>query len=496
MNGKFLGNFNSEDEKILRSYFEDLNKKIKLGKKDKKSFIEDFEKAIIYYSKTKSINETLTILSLDNLGDVYTKNPTNWYPLDNSAKIYPLSMKRNWMSLYRLSYYMNEEIVPEILQIALIFTMKRFPTFRTSVRKGFFWNYIDGIKKRFCITKESTVPCNYINISKVGKQSFNVLFYKNRISIEIFHTLTDAHGGIVFLSSLVTEYLKLLGKKVQYNDIVLDINGYIEKEEIRDEFINKKINSKTSGLIDSKALAIDGELSNISPCQIIHFDLSLNKLKELSHKHDITINELILSFLFIVLSKAISKDGNIKIQVPVNMRKFYKSKTIRNFSLYNNISLRKEEVTTLESVIKKVKKQSREKLSKDKINEVLVYSNKLVHSLRFIPLFIKRPIANFIYGFIGDKASTTVLSNLGIISLPKEVSENIKSADFVLGTTISNKALFSLITVNDISTLTVSKFTSNNDVENNLYKVLKDNDLIIRIHGSENYEDRKWLSYY
>ena len=491
MNEKFLINFSMEDRKVLSSYFEKLNNKIKLRKKEKKSLLEDFEKAILYYSKTKSIKEILEILSLDNLGDVYTKNPTNWYPLDNSAKIYPLSMKRNWMSLYRLSYYMNEEVVPEILQVALIFTMKRFPTFRTSVRKGFFWNYIDGIKKRFSIVEESTVPCNYINVSKVGKQSFNVLYYKNRISIEIFHTLTDAYGGIVFLSSLVAEYLKLLGKKVHYNDIALDTNEYIDKEEIRDEFVNKRIKTKASGLIDSKALAIDGELSNISPCQIIHFDLSLNKLKELSHKHDITINELILSFLFIVLSKATSKDGDIKIQAPVNMRKFYKSKTLRNFSLYNNISLNKNEITTLESVIKKVKKQSREKLSRDKINEVLVYSNKLVHSLRFIPLFIKRPIANFIYGFIGDKASTTVLSNLGIISLPKEVSENIKSADFVLGTTISNKALFSLITVNDITTLTVSKFTTNNDVEHNLHKILKDNDLILRIHGSENYEDRK-----
>ena len=128
----------------------------------------------------------MEILSLDNLGDIYTKKATNWYPLDNSAKIYPLSMKENWMSVYRLSYYLEEPIIPEIFQIALLFTMKRFPTFATSIRKGFFWNYIDGIKKRFNIKKDNAIPCSYINISKVGKQSFKVLYYKNRISVEIF----------------------------------------------------------------------------------------------------------------------------------------------------------------------------------------------------------------------------------------------------------------------------------------------------------------------
>ena len=491
MDEEFLTNFAEKDKELLSSFFNALNKKIKLNKKEIKSFIEDFENAILYYSKTKKIPEILEILSLDNLGDIYIKKPTNWYPLDNSAKIYPLSMKTNWMSVYRLSYYLKEDAVPEILQIALLFTMKRFPTFATSIRKGFFWHYIDGIKKRFAIIEDNVIPCSYINISKVGKQSFNVLYYKNRISVEIFHTLADAYGGITFLSTLIAEYFKLLGKKISYNDIVLDINSNVNSEELKDEFINKKIESKKGSLIDSKALSLDGKLSNISPCQIIHFDLNLKKLKEIAHKYKVTINELMLSYLFIVLSYSTSREGYIRIQVPVNMRKFYKSKTLRNFSLYNNISLKRSEITTLENVIKKVKNQSQEKLSKNKLNEVLVYSSKLVHSLRFIPLFIKKPIANFIYGFIGDKASTTVLSNLGVVTLPEEIRKNIKSADFVLGTNITNKALFSIITINDIVTLSMAKFTTNKAVENGLYNIFNENNLILRIHGSENYENRK-----
>ena len=491
MNQLFYDKYNLEDQKLLKKYFNDLTSKIKLSKKDSKLFVEDFEKAFDFYYEKKQVSEVINLLSLDNLGDFYETKSLKWFPLDNSAKIYPLSMKANWMSVYRISYYLNEEVVPEVLQIALTFTIKRFPTFASSIRKGFFWHYIDGIRKRFPIYEDNNIPCSYINISKIGKQSFKVLYYKNRISLELFHVLTDGYGAITFLSTLLSIYLKLVGKKINYNDIVLDVNENPNAYELKDEFIDKKIISKKGSLIDSKALMIDGKCSKIKPCQIIHYDLDTTKLKNLAHSYNITINQLMLSFIFLVLSYSTSKDGYLKIQVPVNMRKYYPSKTLRNFSLYNNISIKKSEIVSLENIIKKIKNQSQEKLSKNKLNEVLVYSNKLVKSLRFIPLFIKRPIANFIYGFIGDKSQTTVLSNFGTISLPKNIADNVKSADFVLGTTISNKVLFSMITINNITTLTISKFTTNAAVENNLYNILKEKDLILRIHGSEVYENRK-----
>ena len=207
----FYKNFNLEEENIIKEYFANLNNNISLTKKETIKINEDFEKAIEYYLKNgKSLKETLKILSIDNLGDIYQKEPENWYPLDSAAKIYPLSMRDNLMSVYRVSCYLKEDIVAEIYQIALLFTMKRFPTFRTSVRKGFFWHYLDGIKKRFHIHEEKKLPCSYINVSNIGKQSFKSLYYKNRISIECFHTLTDGTGATIFLSTLVATYLKLL----------------------------------------------------------------------------------------------------------------------------------------------------------------------------------------------------------------------------------------------------------------------------------------------
>ena len=63
--------------------------------------------------------------------------------------------------------------------------------------------------------------------------------------------------------------------------------------------------------------------------------------------------------------------------------------------------------------------------------------------------------------------------------------------DFLLGTTISNKVLFTMISANDILTLSISKFTTNTSIENNLFNLFKQNNLNVKVYGSEVYENRK-----
>ena len=122
---------------------------------------------------------------------------------------------------------------------------------------------------------------------------------------------------------------------------------------------------------------------------------------------------------------------------------------------------------------------------------VMLNAKNLVHHLSFIPLFIKKPLANFIFKYFSDKSSTIVVSNLGNIILPNSMKSSVTSGDFVLGTNLSNRVLVSIITINKVLTLSISKFTTNKSFENNLYNLLKKENLIINIKGSEEYEYRK-----
>ena len=42
------------------------------------------------------------------------ENGQNWMRLDNAAKIYPASMRRDWMAMFRLSATLVEPVDPEI----------------------------------------------------------------------------------------------------------------------------------------------------------------------------------------------------------------------------------------------------------------------------------------------------------------------------------------------------------------------------------------------
>ena len=487
----FINKFHGKDKGKIISFFKYLDDIIQIPKNDKNKILKDYENFIEYNHNNKmSINRILNLLPLDILNRGYAKNNNMWFPLDNSSKIYPLSMGEELMSIYRLSVYLKKDINPIILQMALNYVVIRFPVFRTSIHKGLFWNYLDGINKHFEIEEEKFIPCSTMNISMDRNELFKVTYYKNRINCEFFHVLSDAHGGMVFLMTLVAEYLRLQNKKIAYNEYVLNLNEFNE-EEIRDKFKLVEVSGYKGKLIEKKAIQMDGKTSIIRPSQMIHFDLDAHLVHELAKEKKVTINELLLSFLFLVISFSTSRDGDIKIQVPVNMRKYYPTKSLRNFSLYNTISIPKKEIKSLDEIITIVKDESMKKLSKDEMDKVLYESIDLVKKVGFIPLIIKKPITKFIYYHFADKASTTVLSNMGRIDIPDTMKNEVISASFSLGTSHTNKSLFSIITINNILTLTISKYTNNTSLENNLYNLLKNYNLILKVHGSDKYEYRK-----
>ena len=100
------------------------------------------------------------------------------------------------------------------MQMALTFTMKRFPSFATTLKKGVFWHYLDTTKRRFSVEQEKDIPCQPLKVSHSGSQSFRALYWENRISVEFFHVLTDGSGGLIFLKTLVAEYLRLRGVEI------------------------------------------------------------------------------------------------------------------------------------------------------------------------------------------------------------------------------------------------------------------------------------------
>lgn len=488
---KYIKTLTEEQKTLLKDFFISFDEHCLLNKNTKEKLKEDFEKAILYYHKQGiDLENALSYLDVKNLGGFYARPPVLWFPLDDAAKIYPLSMAHDRMAMFRLSVYLKEDVVPEILQMALNFTIKRFPTFATTLKKGFFWHYLDTTKRRFKVEEECDIPSQPIKVSRSGSQSFRVKYYKNRISIEFFHVLTDGTGGMSFLTSLTAEYLKLLGVDLPKSDLVLDVNDEPSKEEYENAFKSVPDASSASGFIDRMATQMDGRLSNIRPCKIIHFKMDSNDLKMASKKYNATVTSYLLALMFIAGKSATDKlSGDISIQVPVNMRKFYPSKTLRNFSMYCGVRLEIDKITSIEDIISEITKQLDEKASKEEMSKMVTSAKKMTSMLKYIPLSIKAPIAKIVYGFLGDKIFSNTLSNLGVVKLPEELSSKIESMDFILGTAITNRAGCSVVTINNITTFSISKMTVDPTFEEKLYELLENDNINVTVEGSGLYEN-------
>lgn len=486
---EYLASLSEEERARVSALFQDFDTHCRLAKAWKKQLCEDYEKALLYYhNRGVSLEDALKRLDARNLGGFYARPATAWFPLDDAAKVYPLSMGEKDMAMFRLSVYLKEDVVPEMLQMALNFTMKRFPGFATTLKKGFFWHYLDTAKRRFCAEKEKDIPCRPLNVSASGSQSFRVLYYQNRMSVEFFHVLTDGTGGTEFLKVLLGEYLRLLGVDFTPGDEMLDVQDTADVREMENAFRGVPNERRSSGFVDKPALQMNGSLSNIHPCQILHLKMDASTLRKAAKSYNATVTEYLLAVMFLAGKAATDElSGQCAIQVPVNMRKFYPSPTLRNFSMYCGIRLEIGEITTIGAIMDDIHNQLQEKASKQAMSEMLTATKKLVSSVRYVPMFIKQPVAKVIYNFLGDKIFSNTLSNLGIVKLPEEFYPYVDSMDFVLGTAMTNRAECSLVTVGNVATFSISKLTTDPSFEEKMESLLRRDGIALTIEGSGYY---------
>jgi hypothetical protein len=136
-----------------------------------------------------------------------------WLRLDNAALIYPSASNDKWTNVFRVSAYLKTDVKPEKLQQALNIVIERFPNLDVTLKHGIFWYYFENMTKFPLVEEEKSYPCAKMEINK-KKHLFRVLYFKNKISFETFHALTDGNGAINFLNALIACYFELCGENL------------------------------------------------------------------------------------------------------------------------------------------------------------------------------------------------------------------------------------------------------------------------------------------
>ena len=366
----------------------------------------------------------------------------DWLKLDNAAIIYPSTLSKKYACMFRLTITLNDTVDKTILNNALLNIIDRFPSFCYELRQGFFWFYMKKNKLDPIIEEDYNNPMLRINFKKYNNYMFRVRYYDKRIAVEYFHALTDGMGGIKFISTLVGEYIKIkYNEKISYNDIVLNPNVKTSKKEYSDDFYkNARIDSKLER--EKSAYHYKGNLESKDKINIITGIIPLDKIKELSQKNNCSITCFLASLMIEALQKIYYVDSRkrkkkyIKVSIPVNLRKYYDSKTVRNFSSYINVGIYTGYGHySLEEIIKIVKNNMEINLTEKRLNAKFSANVKLSknYAIRMMPMFIKKHILSLSEKILGDNYCTTTLSNLGLIKFPKEMERYINEVGFAIG---------------------------------------------------------------
>ncbi|MDD3171689.1 MAG: hypothetical protein PHO86_05145 [Bacilli bacterium] len=361
-----------------------------------------------------------------------------WYRLDNAGKIFPSVSNARRSNLFRLSVNLTEEVNPTVLQEALNTTIKRFVTFNVKLKRGLFWYYLEENKETPLVVLEDPFLLEPLNHREEKGFLFRVSYYHKRISLEVFHALSDGYGGMQFLKSVTYNYLLLMGKDVKSENMILTDMETI-REEDQDSFLKNYDSSIKIDRKEQKARHFSGTFYENNWISLITGKIDESEIKNVCNKYDCSYTQFIASCVIMSVFKCKNildkKRAPFQIFVPVNLRRFFPSITLRNFSLYVRTKFDIDKELTFEEVVGKVKSDLLDELQKDKLHARIVANVKWerLFFMRIIPLFFKQIGFKIGYNMLGESANSFSLSNLGKVEIPSSMKKYIDEIVFSNG---------------------------------------------------------------
>ena len=320
---------------------------------------------------------------------------------------------------------------------------------------------------------------------------FRVLYYSHRISVEVFHSITDGTGCIQFLKTLVMRYCELCGAHIENFGDILHYDDDPTPEEVEDSF--SRFIDKSKGNLPRKepvAYHIKGQPERLGVLNVTQGRMPLEQLRSVAKSFGCTINTYLTAVLAYALLKRQlyekkPKKKPIRVQVPINMRKIFGSETLRNFAGYYNTNLSPEE-KTFEEVIKEIDSQLKENITPD-------YCQKFINSnvsleknpiIKVVPRFLKRLVMNLSFYLVGEKLISCSFSNIGNIVTPEEMYEYIDRFEFVLGPQKYMDNSMTCSSYNGSSVVTFSRTSKGSILERDFFKILTEHGIEVIVNSN------------
>lgn len=362
-----------------------------------------------------------------------------WLRLDNAAKIYPAIRTRELTSVFRLSVVLRERVKEKQLLQAAHDLEDRFPYYKVRLKAGFFWFYLQHYDLPQQIQADNGDPCRSFDKRNL---MFRVLAGDHSISVEFSHILTDASGAFEFLKSLLLVYLSYDGVPIPDTLSYLRPGELPAEEEYEDAYKRYFRKTVTPKVAFRSAFHVPLPIKKPRDLNVSTLEMPVDAILAKAKSYGVSLTEYLISVYLLALQNIFESLPPLRkrtvhkicrIEVPVNLRKIYPTRSMRNFSLYvlPEIDFRLGHYT-FEEIIKTVYHLMRLETDEKLIAKILSRNVGGERSpfVKPIPLFLKSFLFATIYSF-GTSRYSGVVTNLGKIDLPVEFNKIIDHFVFI-----------------------------------------------------------------
>lgn len=415
-----------------------------------------------------------------------------WDKLDNTANLFPVIATEDMTNVYRISVTLTEEIDRILLQEALNRILPQFLIFRMRLRMGAFWYYFEENTRPAPIVREEySSPGAYIDKSRNNHYMFRVTYYQCRINLEVFHALTDGAGGIIFLKELVYQYLRLkYPKLLEVEKDKISSGIFLDKE---DSYLKnfKKAHSKVYK--SERALTLKGEKLPKGEMGVVHGYMPVDQLKAAGKKYGVTINQYLVGVFVYSVYKEYLKEQPSKVPisccVPVNLRPYYDSHTMKNFfAMVSAVFKPEKEHYTFEEVMEIVAKSLKEQITPENLNNIMSYnvSNEKNWILRAVPLVIKNAVMKRVYG-VSAKATSATVTNIGNIELREPYRKYVEHFYATLSMSKGQNMKGGICSYNGILTFTFSSVLLDLSIQKRFFQIIAKDGVSVAVESNGAY---------
>ena len=421
------------------------------------------------------------------------KQHKEWYRLDNAAVVYSAIQKENYSAIYRFSAVMEQPVDPEALQRAVDRTMPRFPGFAVRIKRGMFWYYFEPNTAPGPFVKpDISNPCQPVRFKEDNGWLIRFYYYERRISLEVFHALSDGAGALVFFRTLLAVYLREMGHVIPNGPGILDVDAPPRREELEDAYARYATVRPRRAGIEKKAFQNAGTAEPFYTLNVTMGLLPLDQLKAKAKSYGVSITEYLTGALLKVILENQARGRPrrpkpVSLAIPINLRPWFPSETLRNFILTVRPCIDPDlGEYTFPEILSQVRHYMRLHINRQEMQALLTgnvrfQTNRL---LQLIPIWIKNPVMSLSYRLAGTRPYSGTYTNPGAFSVPEEMAPHIRRMEVILGQATIPRVHCASISYGNTMAVTFAGTLRETDTERDFFRFLVQEGIHVKVESN------------